>query len=471
MVVVAPYLSHPSFWYDEAASISVASRGYLSILAVAENTDLVHTPYYFVLHSWSTLFGWTELGTRSLSLLALAIATAGFCHLTQRSLAPKAATIATLLFIICPGIIWVGGEARGYALCLAASTWSTVIAHECLSGARSSWWLLYALLVVMSALFFLYSVLIMLTHLAMWWQRRHTTERRVLLCLLGSMAATLAVIAPFAWRAWQQRGQVSWIHESLVELVGKAALVQTFVGPANIAMRPALLVALFTAAIVALLGTIVSIAALIGACVFDKESNEKHTLFPGSVWFLAPTLLFPLVAAFGAQYYQERYLIWAQPGVCLLIAEGLAVLAKRRAPIAVAVCVAISLGMLVASGFQRTQASKADNDYRALAELGSSADGVVYLREDARGIGIAYPDSLVLATDILLNATPEASDTLFGINGGLTPLHGYTRLIVYYYFTDTQLLEKFVAEALEPQCREIGREERRYFSGALFDCS
>lgn len=44
------FLGRPSFWYDEAATVSAARRPVAEIIDLVGNVDLVHAAYYFVIH-------------------------------------------------------------------------------------------------------------------------------------------------------------------------------------------------------------------------------------------------------------------------------------------------------------------------------------------------------------------------------------------------------------------------------------
>src|SRR4051794_41947856 len=45
--------SRPSFWYDEAATISASySRSLLQLWRMLDNVDVVHGVYYLLMHGW-----------------------------------------------------------------------------------------------------------------------------------------------------------------------------------------------------------------------------------------------------------------------------------------------------------------------------------------------------------------------------------------------------------------------------------
>src|SRR5215217_3121713 len=56
----------PSFWYDEAATISASySRSLGQLWQMLGNVDAVHGLYYVLMHGWFTLFPPTEFWSRA----------------------------------------------------------------------------------------------------------------------------------------------------------------------------------------------------------------------------------------------------------------------------------------------------------------------------------------------------------------------------------------------------------------------
>jgi mannosyltransferase len=57
--------SRPSFWYDEAATISASySRSLAQLWAMLGNVDAVHGLYYLFMHGWFEVFPPTEFWSR-----------------------------------------------------------------------------------------------------------------------------------------------------------------------------------------------------------------------------------------------------------------------------------------------------------------------------------------------------------------------------------------------------------------------
>ena len=50
----------PSLWFDEAATISAATRSVPELWQMVHNIDAVHGPYYLLMHGWYVVFPATE---------------------------------------------------------------------------------------------------------------------------------------------------------------------------------------------------------------------------------------------------------------------------------------------------------------------------------------------------------------------------------------------------------------------------
>src|SRR3978361_2344294 len=62
--VSAAGASHPSSWFDEAATISAATRPLPALWRMLGHIDAVHGLYYLLMHGWFALFPVTEFWSR-----------------------------------------------------------------------------------------------------------------------------------------------------------------------------------------------------------------------------------------------------------------------------------------------------------------------------------------------------------------------------------------------------------------------
>src|SRR6476620_12182048 len=118
----------PSFWYDEAATISASySRSLQQLWQMLSNVDAVHGLYYLLMHGWFQVFPPTEFASRAPSGVAVGVAAAGVVVLGRQFSTRTVAVSSGVLCAILPRATWAGIEARPYALSMMAAVWLTVL--------------------------------------------------------------------------------------------------------------------------------------------------------------------------------------------------------------------------------------------------------------------------------------------------------------------------------------------------------
>ena len=136
----------PSFWYDEAATISASySRSIGQLWQMLTNVDAVHGLYYLLMHGWFTLFPPTEFWSRVPSGLAVGGAAAGVVVLGRQFSSRTVAVSSGVICAILPRATWAGIEARPYALSMMAAAWVTVLLVHAARRDNGWLWLSYGL--------------------------------------------------------------------------------------------------------------------------------------------------------------------------------------------------------------------------------------------------------------------------------------------------------------------------------------
>ncbi|MBW8711327.1 MAG: hypothetical protein JF631_09845, partial [Mycobacterium sp.] len=103
----------PSFWYDEAATISASySRSLPQLWQMLSNVDAVHGLYYLLMHGWFQIFPPTEFWSRAPSGLAVAGAAAGLVVLGRQFSSRTVAVSSGVVCALLPRSTWAGIEAR-----------------------------------------------------------------------------------------------------------------------------------------------------------------------------------------------------------------------------------------------------------------------------------------------------------------------------------------------------------------------
>ncbi len=161
-----------SIWFDEAFS------AYLMRFNLAEITQFtaadVHPPlYYWLLKIWTSLFGMSELGIRSLSLVLAIVALIGVFVLVRRLFnRTSIALLASLAVAISPMIIRFAHEARMYTLVLAIVVWASYLLVRATQSGQKRWWGGYAVLVAAGMLTHYFAAFAWLAHWAWRWHEK-----------------------------------------------------------------------------------------------------------------------------------------------------------------------------------------------------------------------------------------------------------------------------------------------------------
>src|ERR1700733_7317587 len=151
----------PSFWYDEAATISAAySRSLGQLWQMLSNVDAVHGLYYLLMHGWFHLFPHTEFWSRLPSGLAVGGAAAGVVVLGNQFSSRTVAVASGVVCAILPRSTWAGIEARPYAVSMMAAVWLTVLLIRATRRDNAWVWLSYGIVLAMSVLLDVYLLLL-----------------------------------------------------------------------------------------------------------------------------------------------------------------------------------------------------------------------------------------------------------------------------------------------------------------------
>ena len=203
-------IAGPSFWRDEAATISGSNRSVTAILALTRHQDAVHGLYYLLIHAVIAVGGTTETALRLPSLIAMALA-AGLLAEVGRRLAKNTGLpspgavglLAGLLLAVVPLTTRYAQEARPYALTTLFAVAASYLLIRAAGPARGDdptgraagpargddptgraagpargdhspelpasdrrwpWWAGYAVAVAVTALFNLFAVLLVVAH-------------------------------------------------------------------------------------------------------------------------------------------------------------------------------------------------------------------------------------------------------------------------------------------------------------------
>jgi mannosyltransferase len=418
-LVVGGYrISGPSFWRDEAATISGSQRPLSAIMALTLHQDAVHGVYYLLIHAVIAVGGSAETALRLPSEIATCLAAGLIAALGERlaqasrSPAPKlTGLLAGLLYVVVPLTTRYAQEARPYALTTLFAVLATYLLVRASAGGRWPWWAGYAAALTLTGLLNLFAVLLIVAHGVSLLAARIPLRR----WLIAAMTAGVLLV-PLAVLSISQSGQLNWVTRPDPSTV--ATLIRDFSG---------------TTAVIPIVVLLAVLGCVAGVGI---QRGRGMTLAVVTVpWLVVPPVLL-LAISFADPLYVERYVVFCLPGLSLLVAAGLVWLTKLTGQAATARGIATGSTRLLAVlpsallaaaivaaliGPQRAirlPSARADNLRAVAAVLASNErpkDAIVYLPWDTAVIGDAYPSAYAKLRDIGLRQSPVASATLRGL--------------------------------------------------------
>jgi mannosyltransferase len=108
-------LGAASLWYDETVSVMLAQKDWLAL--TRHTAGDIHPPlYYYLLHLWGRLAGWSEFAVAFLSLVFGVLLVALVYRVAREWFNARVARLAALLVALSPYNLWYSQEVRMYTL-------------------------------------------------------------------------------------------------------------------------------------------------------------------------------------------------------------------------------------------------------------------------------------------------------------------------------------------------------------------
>jgi mannosyltransferase len=404
----------PSFWYDEAATISASySRSLGQLWQMLGNVDAVHGLYYLFMHGWFQIFPPTEFWSRAPSGLAVGGAAAGIVVLGKQFSSRTVALSAGILCGILPRTTWAGIEARPYAMSMMAAVWLSVLLVVA-ARRESRWcWLSYGIVLALSILLDMYLALVLLAHVVFMCIFRRT--RTALIPFAVTSGLTVCALAPFMIEVVGQVQQIKWIAP-----IGRRTIEDVFVQQ-YFERSPSF----------AVLAALVAVAALVlrGWTSVKLTANDRQLLTLAAAWLVIPTALIVIWSAVAHPIYTPRYLSFTAPAMGLVLGVCIGALAVKpwAAPILAAL---VSLfAMAAAPNYiraQRNPYAKYGMDYSQVADLITAHaapgdcllvnDTVTFMPAPMRPLMAARPDAYRKLIDLTLWQRATDRNDVFDTN-------------------------------------------------------
>lgn len=442
-------IAAPSYWRDEAATLSAVSRTLPQLFRMLGTVDAVHGLYYLLLWPVTRLAGTGEFATRLPSALAMAAADLGVTAIARDLCSRRAAWCAGLMFALLPEVSVQGHNARPYAMVTAAAVLASYLLLRALADPRPRRFAAYGLAMVLTGSLHLFALLLVPAHTITlmrldrpsrsghsWWrnghgrrsgqgqrcgqdQRRSQQQQRsqrqpcgqpgsigqilVVRRWLATIAAVGIAIVPVGILGWLQRGQIGWLTES-----GWPAL-RTLVTS----------LALGSGASAALIGAL----AVLGGCHGLRPREGRPG--PGLTWLAVPWLALPPAMLLAVSQinpvYDLQYVAFCLPAVALLTGAGLAVLDGLQRAAALTLIAALALPAQLA-----IRGPGSGGSLRAAAQVLAAherpGDAVIYPAPAAYpgptipADNLVYPSGFGSLRNIGLARTPAAAGRLNGIS-------------------------------------------------------
>ncbi len=311
VAVSAAGAARPSLWFDEAATISAATRSLPQLWRLLHNIDAVHGLYYLVMHGWLAIFPATEFWLRFPSCLAVGGAAAGVVVLGGQLSTRSVAVCAGVVFAILPRTTWAGIEGRSYALSTLAAVWLTVLLVIAIRRNRLLLWWAYGAVLVVAVVLNVFVVLIVPAHavaVAVLGQRRAVVRWAVV------AVVAVAAVTPLLVYCRTQVAQVGWISPVGADTVAQILQQQYFDHSLPFAI---------------LAGVLLAVPAVLrGAGLIDPTSRRLAVITVA--WLVLPTVALVVYSVLAKPIYYPRYLCFTTPAMALLLAACIAAVARSR---------------------------------------------------------------------------------------------------------------------------------------------
>ncbi|MGW0761847.1 glycosyltransferase family 39 protein [Streptomyces sp. NPDC002814] len=372
-----------TMWGDESVTYQLAHRDLSQIWHTAQHIDLVHALYYAVMHELFGLFGGGLLTLRLPSVLAMSLAAAGVGLLGLRLAGPRAGLLAGLVFPLLPQVQKYAQEGRSYAMVCALVTWAT---YALVAGVphRARWrWAVYGSTMLLACLLHEFAVLALVAHGVTLVVSR--VPRPVLRAWGVAAAGVVAGLLPLAIYSAGQSEQVSWI--------GGPVRLQYFL-------------------VVAVVGMVCALAPL------GVRGPVRLSALAVPILVLPGLLL--LIASLVKPLFVDRYVLFSNIGIALLLGALMDYLHRRQrsSRIAWIAAVAVLAALVQPSLSLRTPQSRSDDVTAigaAVRKEGRPGDGLLYLSGRHRILTAANPEDTRFLTDLALAQDPVSSNTLAGV--------------------------------------------------------
>src|SRR5947209_9416441 len=204
-------LGHQGFWFDEANTALLVHLSPGKMLGLIPQSESTPPLYYCLAWVWARIFGYDEVGLRSLSAVAGILVVPVAYGAAARLVSVRAGVIAAALAAFNPLLIWYSQEARSYQLLVLFSGLSllgfALLLDRPAPRVAAAWAIASAL-----ALATHYYAILVVVPEAVWLLVAHR-RRRPVRAAIALVALCGVALIPLAL-SQNGTGHASWIHHA-----------------------------------------------------------------------------------------------------------------------------------------------------------------------------------------------------------------------------------------------------------------
>jgi Predicted membrane protein len=351
-----PTAASQSYWYDEIATFFAFDGKYGNLLHRIQTQEGSPPLYFMVARAWRATFGPTELGVRSLSILAgVLVIPCVYAAVLWISDSRRAARVAAVLVATNPFLVWYSQEMRPYSLAVflcaagfaAVVRWATTASPA--RGTALAGGVLFG-----AALGTHYFTAFFVVGILAWLTAAHR-RRAGFTLVVAPIAVAGALLAPFAF-AQRNSGLQAWIAGWPVRFRASELARHLVVGPSEpngwIWWVPWIVIGL-----------------VVVAAGMSWRRRTLPTLVPWLGLTAAVQIGVPLLlAAFGMDYFLDRNLIFVLLPIIVIVAVVVGQM-PRHAAFGLSLVGVVALIGVWSIVFTATTANAQRADWRELAAL------------------------------------------------------------------------------------------------------
>ena len=381
--VALRFVSRGPLWLDEAQSVAIAKQP-LTAIAGALRHDGAPPLWYYLLHGWIKLFGYSPFSVRTMSGAPAVLSLPLIVRLGRRVGGEAVGIASIVLLAVSPFAVRYAVEARMYSLMLLLSL---IGAHLLLTvHRRGGWWPAAALAVTTSALLYThYYALFLLAVVGTGelWLAVRNRDRRARQAFVALAVGALS-FAPWLPTLLYQSRHTGAPWQAAPDGTAVLTTINAWMGGASTFAQLSGLIAI-GCVVLALIGR----RGGRGQVVLSTKFRLQPTVLMAAA--LGSLIIAIVVDAIGGEAYAPRYLSYGLGLFLVVVACGIAVLPSRRARRGMlAILVVAGLTVCLENAWQPR--SQADQVAAAIAQHAKPGDVVVYC-----------PDQLGPSTSLLLH--------------------------------------------------------------------